>query len=142
MQSKISVKELNNEIVFKVDGDFDNLLTIKYKNLITEILARKRCSLVYFDLSNVSFIDSSGIGLLLGRYKQIKEYIYDKLISKVNDSLDVLHKYIKVRNETFPEREIESIFVYEDGTVEMNSSQRYDVGAAGRAMYELLSTSW
>ncbi|MBQ2903987.1 MAG: hypothetical protein IJE48_06280 [Clostridia bacterium] len=34
------------------------------------------------------------------------------------------------------------LFVYDDGTVEMNSSQRYDVGAAGRAMYELLSTSW
>lgn len=87
MQSKISVKELNNEIVFKVDGDFDNLLTIKYKNLITEILARKRCSLVYFDLSNVSFIDSSGIGLLLGRYKQIKEYKGQMIICGINHNI-------------------------------------------------------
>lgn len=84
MDSKISVKETKNQIIFKIEGDFDNLLCIKYKNLITEIIARRRCNLVVFDLSNTTFIDSSGIGLLLGRYKQIKEYKGELIICGVN----------------------------------------------------------
>ena len=87
MHSKISVKELSNEIIFKVEGDFDNLLCIKYKNAITEIIARKKAELTVFDLSNVSFIDSSGIGLLLGRYKQIKEHSGRIIICGLNSNI-------------------------------------------------------
>lgn len=84
MESKISVKDSKDVIVFKVEGDFDNLLCIRYKNVITEIIARKRCHLTVFDLSNVSFIDSSAIGLILGRYKQVNEYKGNIVICGVN----------------------------------------------------------
>ena len=87
MESRISIKDGKNVVGFKVEGDFDNLLCIKYKNVLTEILARKRCDLVVFDLSLVSFIDSSGIGLLLGRYKQVKEYQGDIVICGVNKQI-------------------------------------------------------
>ena len=87
MDSKIYVKELENTIIFKVENEFDNLLCIKYKNTITEIIARKRYSLVVFDLNNVSFIDSSGIGLILGRYKQVKEYKGEVIICGVNKNI-------------------------------------------------------
>ena len=95
MESRISIKDGKNVVVFKVEGDFDNLLCIKYKNVLTEILARKRCDLVVFDLSLVSFIDSSGIGLLLGRYKQVKEYQGDIVICGVN-------KQIKKKKKNLP----------------------------------------
>ncbi len=87
LESRISIKDLKNVIIFKVEGDFDNLLCIKYKNAITEILARKRAELTVFDLSLVSFIDSSGIGLLIGRYKQIKEYKGQMIICGVNQQI-------------------------------------------------------
>lgn len=87
MESKISIKDLNSTIIFKVEGDFDNLLCIKYKNAITEIIARKKADLTVFDLSNVSFIDSSGIGLLLGRYKQIKEHSGKIIICGLNNNI-------------------------------------------------------
>ena len=87
LDSRISIKDLKNVIIFIVEGDFDNLLCIKYKNAITEILARKRAELTVFDLSLVSFIDSSGIGLLIGRYKQIKEYKGQMIICGVNQQI-------------------------------------------------------
>ena len=34
------------------------------------------------------------------------------------------------------------LFVYEDGTVEINGSQRYDAGSVGKEMYDLLSGLW
>ena len=87
MDSKISVKETTQQIIFKIEGDFDNLLCIKYKNLLTEIIARRRCKLVVFDLSNTTFIDSSAIGLLLGRYKQVKEYKGELIICGINNMI-------------------------------------------------------
>lgn len=87
MDSKIAIKDAKDELVFKVSGEFDNLLSIKYKNKITEIIASKRSNLVIFDLSMVSFIDSSGIGLLLGRYKQIKEYNGQMIVCGVNNQI-------------------------------------------------------
>lgn len=87
MDSRISIKDANNVIVFKVEGDFDNLLCLKYKNAITEIIARKKTDLTVFDLSQVNFIDSSGIGLLLGRYKQVNEYQGKLIICGVNKQI-------------------------------------------------------
>ena len=43
----------------------------KYRNLINNILD-KSSGVVYFDFLHTSFIDSSGIGLVLGRYNQLK----------------------------------------------------------------------
>ena len=87
MNSRISMKNSKDVIVFKVEGDFDNLLCIKYKASIVEILARRSYELVIFDLNNVSFIDSSGIGLILGRYKQVNEYNGKVIICGVNNQI-------------------------------------------------------
>ena len=87
MDSKIYVKESNNLIIFKVENEFDNLLCIKYKSKIAELIARSRTELVVFDLNNVTFLDSSGIGLILGRYKQVKEYKGELIICGVNKNI-------------------------------------------------------
>ena len=41
-----------------------------------------------FDLSRVSFMDSTGIGFLIGRYKKLKRYGISSYISKVNAETD------------------------------------------------------
>ena len=55
------------EIDLKQDLEDDS----KYRNLINNILD-KSSGVVYFDFLHTSFIDSSGIGLVLGRYNQLK----------------------------------------------------------------------
>ena len=87
MENKIAVKEMKNEIIFKISGEFDNLMCIKYKSSISEIIASRKCDFVIFDLSNTTFIDSSGIGLLLGRYRQVKEYKGVMVICGINNNI-------------------------------------------------------
>ena len=59
-------------LTFKLSEDIDDNQTDKLRrkidNEITRFLPRK----IIFDFSNVSFMDSAGIGMLLGRYKLIK----------------------------------------------------------------------
>ena len=61
-------KQLTLKISEEIDESTTEKLRRKIDNEITRFLPRK----VIFDFSNVSFMDSAGIGMLLGRYKVIK----------------------------------------------------------------------
>lgn len=61
-------KQLTLKITEEIDEHTTEKLRRKIDNEITRFLPRK----VIFDFSHVSFMDSAGIGMLLGRYKVIK----------------------------------------------------------------------
>ena len=58
-------KQLTLKIAEEIDENSTDKLRRKIDNEITRFLPRK----VIFDFSNVSFMDSAGIGMVLGRYK-------------------------------------------------------------------------
>lgn len=68
-----TVKIQKNKEYLKVIfiGEIDSLSVLNYRNLLIEEIEQKN-RVVIFDFKNVSFIDSSGIGLVLGRYNQVK----------------------------------------------------------------------
>lgn len=59
-------------ILIKVDGELDHHLASKIK----EEADRKMCATnavnVIFDLSGMTFMDSAGIGVMMGRYKKAR----------------------------------------------------------------------
>lgn len=61
-------KQLTLRISEEIDENTTEKLRRKIDNEITRFLPRK----VIFDFSDVSFMDSAGIGMLLGRYKIIR----------------------------------------------------------------------
>lgn len=61
-------KLLTLKITEEIDEHSTDKLRRKIDNEITRFLPRK----VVFDFSNVAFMDSAGIGMLLGRYKIAK----------------------------------------------------------------------
>ena len=61
-------RTLTLKITEEVDENTTEKIRRKVDNEITRFLPRK----VIFDFSNVDFMDSAGIGMLLGRYKVIK----------------------------------------------------------------------
>lgn len=64
--------ELDNCLYFQITEEIDHHTTEKVRrkmdNEITRFMPRK----VVFDFSKVSFMDSAGIGLIIGRYKLSK----------------------------------------------------------------------
>lgn len=63
-----SNKVLTLKITEEIDEHTTEKMRRKMDNEITRFLPRK----VVFDFSNVTFMDSAGIGMLLGRYKLIR----------------------------------------------------------------------
>ena len=61
-------KVLTLKVTEEIDEHTTEKLRRKMDNEITRFLPRK----VIFDFSEVNFMDSAGIGMLLGRYKVIK----------------------------------------------------------------------
>ena len=76
-------KILTLKISEEIDENCTDKLRRKIDNEITRFLPRK----VIFDFSNVSFMDSAGIGMLLGRYKVIKMLGGNLELSNVNNQV-------------------------------------------------------
>lgn len=71
MENKIAYKILDDKTIVYFYGELSCSNVIKYRSLLNTILDKGK-GVVYFDFLHTSFIDSSGIGLVLGRYNQLK----------------------------------------------------------------------
>ena len=58
-------------VTFAFDGDIDEYACRTLRESIDSVIAEKRPAEVVFDLGGVAFVDSTGLGLILGRYKKI-----------------------------------------------------------------------
>lgn len=61
-----------NRISAAFSGDIDHHAAREYRVILDDVIARSRPELLVFDMDEVGFMDSSGIGLILGRLKSVK----------------------------------------------------------------------
>ena len=68
---EISIAGKYRTLVVKLSGDLDHHSAGKLREKIDRELERTGAVNVAFDFGRVSFMDSSGIGLIMGRYKVV-----------------------------------------------------------------------
>ncbi len=61
----------NNNLIIRIDGDIDHHTCEEIRNKIDQEISRRNHKNIIFDMKNVNFMDSSGIGVIIGRYKLI-----------------------------------------------------------------------
>lgn len=83
----VEFKKEDKKLIFKLTEDIDQHTVEKVRrkmdNEIKGYIPRK----VVFDFSNISFMDSAGIGMVLGRYKLAKMLNGNLEIINVNRSM-------------------------------------------------------
>lgn len=62
----------NNILTAYIDGEIDHDSAAKIRTRIDGVIQSLKPKLLNLDFSAVSFMDSSGVGLVMGRYKQMK----------------------------------------------------------------------
>ena len=62
----------DNLIIVRLRGDLDHHIAAIVREEIDKCIMEKCLYKIAFDFRNVLFMDSSGIGLIMGRYKKIK----------------------------------------------------------------------
>ena len=70
------------------------------KDCIDEMITNKRIFNIVFDFINVSFMDSSGIGLIMGRYKKIKPMNGEIYVCNLSISIQRIFKLSGLFNIT------------------------------------------
>ncbi len=65
----VEILREDNIIIAKISGDIDHHTAKNIREYIDNEVEKNKPSLLKIDFKNVDFMDSSGIGLIMGRYK-------------------------------------------------------------------------
>ena len=71
---QVTYEVRNDVLVVRVVGEIDHHSAVSVRTGIDEKLSAERPLKVYLELSGVDFMDSSGLGLIMGRYALVKRY--------------------------------------------------------------------
>ena len=69
---KVKYLSSGEDLLFYLYGELDECCSLEVRTAIDDVLNKHNFSKVIFNFSGVTFMDSTGIGMLLGRYKKIK----------------------------------------------------------------------
>lgn len=70
----VRIEEGNSVVTAYLEGEIDHHSAREIRESIDATLELHTVSLLVMDFGDVSFMDSSGIGLIMGRYRQMKYY--------------------------------------------------------------------
>ena len=71
MENSMNIEITDQLIIVHIQGEIDCVNAPVYRQQLSDLLEETNEDVV-FDFKGTSFIDSSGIGLVLGRYNQLK----------------------------------------------------------------------
>jgi len=69
----LETEKVDNSLIVKIKGELDLLTAETFRNLVERAITREKAQHLILDLEHVDFIDSSGLGVILGRYRRIRE---------------------------------------------------------------------
>lgn len=79
---EIKYKKIQDTLTVYVYGDLDECTSSNVKTILDKLIYNNiNCKKFVFNLSGLSFMDSTGIGLLIGRYKKLKQFNISPYIS-------------------------------------------------------------
>ncbi|URZ00166.1 anti-sigma F factor antagonist [Clostridium felsineum] len=70
----LDFKDINGKLVVSIIGELDHHSSEEIRNKIDDHIKFKGYKNVILDFSNVTFMDSSGIGVVIGRYKKLTSF--------------------------------------------------------------------
>ncbi|MBE4910365.1 anti-sigma F factor antagonist [Bacillus luteolus] len=72
MSLAIELEVKNNVLCIRLAGELDHHTAEELRQRVTSKLEENKINHIILNLEKLSFMDSSGLGVILGRYKQIK----------------------------------------------------------------------
>ena len=84
--------EDKNLIVEFITTELDHYITDEVRDEIDHILNTKSIKNIVFDFKNIRFMDSSGIGIIIGRYKKISNDGGKVCVINVNERVQKIFK--------------------------------------------------
>ena len=87
---KVNGKTVNHTLYASLCGELDESCAARVRQQLDTLLQSPDIGKVVLDLSGVSFMDSTGIGMLIGRYKSLKAREIPLLLASPSSVVDKL----------------------------------------------------
>ena len=71
---EVAYKRKNKTLIIRVSGEIDHHTSAELRRQAENILMETGGRNIIFDFEEVTFMDSSGIGMMIGRYKQLQAF--------------------------------------------------------------------
>lgn len=84
MHSDIQVYEEDGILIAKIKGEIDNSVTKNFREVIDTNVLKNNIKYLIIDFEDVKFVDSSGIGFIIGRYNLMKREKGFIVLSNIN----------------------------------------------------------
>lgn len=69
----LETQHLGQNLVVRLEGELDLVTAAEFKTLVDDLLDRRKAKNLFVNLERVTFVDSSFLGALLGRYRRIQQ---------------------------------------------------------------------
>lgn len=69
----VTCRRQGDQLIIAIEGDIDHHSAKYIREQIDHEIFASRCRVAVMELSGVDFMDSSGLGLILGRYTRMRE---------------------------------------------------------------------
>ena len=89
---QIKKKLYNNTLHIMLCGELDEYTANYTRNVLDELIFNNKFTKVIIDLSQLEFMDSTGIGVLIGRYKKLKNKNTPIYITNPNSHIEKIFK--------------------------------------------------
>lgn len=81
-------ENIENTLVVKLKGELDHHVAERIRVELDEMISSNRSKNLIFDLKELNFMDSSGIGVIIGRYKNINKFGGKVAVVEVSEKVD------------------------------------------------------
>ncbi len=86
MQIFFTIQDRN--LIVTIEGEVDHHTSVEIRERVDREYQRRRARNIIFDFSNIQFMDSSGIGVLMGRYRNVMILGGNVALYGVGDQVD------------------------------------------------------
>lgn len=97
-----NIRIKNRTLTILLPREIDDHIASILRNELDRQISTQKADVLIFDFTNTEFMDSSGIGMILGRFKKMQFMKGSVLIKNVNEriasvmEMSGLHKIIKI----------------------------------------------
>ena len=87
MSNVVNIDTRGRALVAVLHGELDHLQAERMRVQIDSAFEKSPCKYIVFDMSNINFMDSSGIGMIIGRYKNAEKRGGQVALANMNDNI-------------------------------------------------------
>ncbi len=102
----VRLEYASGTLIAKIDGEIDHHTSNRLREILDRELMEKNIKNLILDFDEVSFMDSSGIGVIVGRYKKIDALGGKMMIIRTSEQVDKILELSGIKKLLSCKREV------------------------------------